>query len=338
MEIRDLKNLDKQVVGCTCYNTANQKWCVIIEVYSDYCVVRDVVNKAISEERRENLYPLAENVQTQGYGLDLCHEIVEDIKYPYYCPADDTNYYDFEVVKKRKPNDIIEVVKKTKQDDIKDEVEEDIKEDEVEEAEYANVRIDRKNVRTILDTIIKGLETEFNEEFLHNSGEMSPKFIRDAIYGMYDPEDDITLQEIFSLYNDNALYGVVCDLFNEHFLHICQNNLITLDLMKAIDQTTLETLLEEVNSLGYPVLDKIYHNDTEAIKEYRKKLGIDVLIDKHLKKTYKVKGTITQRYIVEVQASNWQEAKKKAMEDLSEPILPTNCNFVESIIELKNWK
>lgn len=326
MEIGKLKNLDKQVVGCSCYNTANAKWCDIIEVYSDYCVVRDVVTKAIYEERRENLYPLAENVVTRDYGLDLCHEIVEDIQYPYYCPADDENYYDFEVVKK------------TKQDDTKDEVKEDIKEDEVEEVEYANVRIDRKNVRTILDTIIKGLETEFNEEFLHNSGEMSPKFIRDAIYGMYDPEDDITLQEIFSLYNDNALYGVVCDLFNEHFLHICQNNLITLDLMKAIDQTTLETLLEEVNSLGYPVLDKIYHNDTEAIKEYRKKLGIDVLIDKHLKKAYKVKGTITQRYIVEVQASNWQEAKTKAMEDLSEPILPTNCNFVESIIELKNWK
>lgn len=335
MEIGKLKNLDKQVVGCSCYNTANAKWCDIIEVYSDYCVVRDVVTKAIYEERRENLYPLAENVVTRDYGLDLCHEIVEDIQYPYYCPADDENYYDFEVVKKTKQDDTKDEVK----EEIKeDEVEEDIKEDEVEKVEYANVRIDRKNVRTILDTIIKGLETEFNEEFLHNSGEMSPKFIRDAIYGMYDPEDDITLQEIFSLYNDNALYGVVCDLFNEHFLHICQNNLITLDLMKAIDQTTLETLLEEVNSLGYPVLDKIYHNDTEAIKEYRKKLGIDVLIDKHLKKAYKVKGTITQRYIVEVQASNWQEAKTKAMEDLSEPILPTNCNFVESIIELKNWK
>lgn len=318
--------MDKYVVGCSCYNMVNAKWCDIIEVYSDYCVVRDVVTKAIYEERRENLYPLAENVVTRDDGLDLCHEIDEDIQYPYYCPADDSNYYDFEVVKK------------TKQDDTKDEVEEDIKEDEVEEAEYANVRIDRKNVRTILDTIIKGLETEFNEEFLNNSGEMSSKFIRDAIYGMYDPEDDITLQEIFSLYNDNALYSVVCDLFNEHFLHICQNNLITLDLMKAIDQITLETLLDEVNSLSNPVLDKIYHNDTEAIKEYRKKLGIDVLIDKHLKKTYKVKGTITQRYIVEVQASNWQEAKKKAMEDLSEPILPTNCNFVESIIELKNWK
>ena len=291
--------MDKQVVGCSCYNMVNAKWCDIIEVYSDYCVVRDVVTKAIYEERRENLYPLAENVVTRDDGLDLCHEIDEDIQYPYYCPADDSNYYDFEVVKK------------TKQDDTKDEVEEDIKEDEVEEAEYANVRIDRKNVRTILDTIIKGLETEFNEEFLHNSGEMSSKFIRDAIYGMYDPEDDITLQEIFSLYNDNALYGVVCDLFNEHFLHICQNNLITLDLMKAIDQTTLETLLEEVNSLGYPVLDKIYHNDTEAIKEYRKKLGIDALMDKYLKKTYKVKGVIAKKYIVEVQASNWGKPRKR---------------------------
>lgn len=318
--------MDKQVVGCSCYNMVNAKWCDIIEVYSDYCVVRDVVTKAIYEERREDLYPLAENVVTRDDGLDLCHEIDEDIQYPYYCPADDSNYYDFEVVKK------------TKQDDTKDEVEEDIKEDEVEEAEYANVRIDRKNVRTILDTIIKGLETEFNEEFLHNSGEMSSKFIRDAIYGMYDPEDDITLQEIFSLYNDNALYSVVCDLFNEHFLHICQNNLITLDLMKAIDQTTLETLLDEVNSLSNPVLDKIYHNDTEAIKEYRKKLGIDALMDKYLKKTYKVKGVIAKKYIVEVQASNWREAKKKALDELDETFLKDSCNFIESKPIIVNWK
>ena len=335
MERKNYKNLDKQVVGCRCYNIASGKWCDIIEVYSDYCVVRDVVTKAIYEERRENLYPLAENVVTRDYGFDLCHEIVEDIQYPYYCPADDENYYDFEVVKKTKQDDTKDEVK----EEIKeDEVKEEIKEDEVEEAEYAYVRIDRKNVRTILDTIIKGLETEFNEEFLHNSGEMSPKFIRDAIYGMYDPEDDITLQEILALFNDNTLYNVVCDLFDEHFLHICQCNLITPDLMKAIDQKTLEFLVDDVNSLDYDVLDKIYHNDTRTIEDYRRKFGIDVMIDKHLKKTYKVKGTITQRYIVEVQASNWQEAKKKAMEDLSEPILPTNCNFVESIIELKNWK
>ena len=282
-------------------------------------MVRDESDNVIHDEWREHLYPIFEGVWTLANKDDVCYEINKGVDYPFYCPAEDENYYNFELEDKPKENT-------------------ENKMEEAKEAEYANVRIDRKNVRTILDTIIKGLETEFNEEFLHNSGEMSPKFIRDAIYGMYDPEDDITLQEIFSLYNDNALYGVVCDLFDEHFLHICQNNLVTLDLMKAIDQTTLETLLEEVNSLGYPVLDKIYHNDTEAIKEYRKKLGIDVMIDKHIKKTYRVKGTITQRYIVEVQASNWQEAKTKAMEDLSEPILPTNCNFVELIIELKNWK
>lgn len=319
MERKNYKNLDKQVVGCRCYNIASDKWCKILETYVDYCVVRDESDNVIHDEWREHLYPIFEGVWTLANKDDVCYEINKGVDYPFYCPAEDENYYNFELEDKPKENT-------------------ENKMEEAKEAEYANVRIDRKNVRTILDTIIKGLETEFNEEFLHNSGEMSPKFIRDAIYGMYDPEDDITLQEIFSLYNDNALYGVVCDLFDEHFLHICQNNLVTLDLMKAIDQTTLEPLLEEVNSLGYPVLDKIYHNDTEAIKEYRKKLGIDVMIDKHIKKTYRVKGTITQRYIVEVQASNWQEAKTKAMEDLSEPILPTNCNFVELIIELKNWK
>lgn len=317
MEIGELKNLDKQVVGCSCYNMVNAKWCDIIEVYSDYCVVRDVVTKAIYEERRENLYPLAENVVTRDYGSDLCYEIIDSIQYPYYCPADDDNYYDFEAVKK------------TKQDNTKN---------EVKEAEYANVRIDRKNVRTILNSIIEGMEKTFNEVFIKYSGKISPKFIGDAIYGMYNPDDDTSLQKIFGLFNNHTLFEVVNDLFNEHFLHVCQNILITTELMKALDQRAIEELVENINCLDYSELDKIYNNDTETIAEYRKKLGIDVLIDKHLKKTYKVKGTITQRYIVEVQASNWQEAKKKAMEDLSEPILPTNCNFVESIIELKNWK
>ena len=222
-----------------------------------------------------------------------------------------------------------EAVKKTKQDNTKN---------EVKEAEYANVRIDRKNVRTILNSIIAGMEKTFNEVFIKYSGKISPKFIGDAIYGMYNPDDDTSLQKIFGLFNNHTLFEVVNDLFNEHFLHVCQNILITTELMKALDQRAIEELVENINCLDYSELDKIYNNDTETIAEYRKKLGIDVLIDKHLKKTYKVKGTITQRYIVEVQASNWQEAKKKAMEDLSEPILPTNCNFVESIIELKNWK
>lgn len=320
MERKNYKNLDKQVVGCRCYNIASGKWCDILETYVDYCVVHDEDNNLIHNESREHLYPIFEGVWTLANKDDVCYEINKGVDYPFYCPADDENYYNFELEDKPKPKENTEN-----------------KMEEAKEAEYANVRIDRKNVRTILDTIIKGLETEFNEEFLHNSGEMSPKFIRDAIYGMYDPEDDITLQEILALFNDNTLYDVVCDLFDEHFLHICQCNLITPDLMKAIGQKTLEFLVDDVNSLDYDVLDKIYHNDTRTIEDYRRKFGIDVMIDKHLKKTYKVKGTIAQRYVVEVRASNWQEAKKKAMGDLSEPFLPTNCKLVDEIVELKNW-
>lgn len=316
MERKNYKNLDKQVVGCRCYNMASDRWCEILETYVDYCVVRDEYNNVIHNESREHLYPIFEGMWTSANKDDVCYEIIKDVDYPFYCPADDENYYNCELEYKPKTENKME---------------------EAKEAEYANVRIDRKNVRTILDAIIKGLETEFNENFLNNSGEMSPAFIHDAIYGMYDPEDDTTLQEIFALYNDNTLYGVVCDLFDEHFLHICQNNLITPELMKAIDQKTLEFLVDDANSLDYDVLDRIYHNDAKTIEEYRKELGIDVMIDKHLKKSYKVKGTITQRYIVEVRASNWQEAKKKAMEDLSKPIPSTNCNFVESIVEPKNW-
>lgn len=323
MEMRELKNLDKQVAGCRCYNTANEKWCDIVEVYSDYCVVRDVVTKAIYEEKRENLYPLAENVVTREYGLDLCYEIIDDIEYPYFCPAADSNFYDFEVVEKTKQND-----------DTKEEV----KEDEVNEDNPVSVSINRANVRIILNTIIEGMERTFNESFIKYSGKVSTQFIWDAIYGMYNPKDDTSLQNIFNLFNNHISVEVVNDLFNEHFLHPCQNNLITPELMKALDQKTIEELVENINCLDYDVLDKIYRNDTETIKEYRKKFGIDVLMNKHLKKTYKVKGTITQRYIVEVQASNWQEAKKKAMEDLTQPIPTANCNFVESIIEPKNWR
>lgn len=332
MEMRELKNLDKQVAGCRCYNTANEKWCDIVEVYSDYCVVRDVVTKAIYEEKRENLYPLAENVVTREYGLDLCHEIIDDIEYPYFCPAADSNFYDFEVVEKTKQDD------DTKEEEVKEEVKEDeVNEDEVNEDNPVSVSINRANVRIILNTIIEGMEKTFNESFIKYSGKVSTQFIWDAIYGMYNPKDDTSLQNIFNLFNNHISVEVVNDLFNEHFLHPCQNNLITPELMKALDQKTIEELVENINCLDYDVLDKIYRNDTETIKEYRKKLGIDVLMDKHLKKTYKVKGTITQRYIVEVQASNWQEAKKKAMEDLTQPIPTANCNFVESIIEPKNW-
>lgn len=331
MEMRELKNLDKQVAGCSCYNTANEKWCDIVEVYSDYCVVRDVVTKAIYEEKRENLYPLAENVVTREYGLDLCYEIIDDIEYPYFCPAADSNFYDFEVVEKAKQDD-----------DTKEEVKEEVKEDEVNEDEVnednpVSVSINRANVRIILNTIIEGMEKTFNEVFTKYSGKVSTQFIWDAIYGMYNPKDDTSLQNIFNLFNNHISVEVVNDLFNEHFLHPCQNILITPELMKALDQKTIEELVENINCLDYDVLDKIYRNDTETIKEYRKKFGIDALMNKHLKKTYKVKGTITQRYIVEVQASNWQEAKKKAMEDLTQPIPTANCNFVESIIEPKNW-
>lgn len=320
MERKNYKNLDKQVVGCMCYNMAKDKWCKILETYVDYCVVRDQDNYIIHDELREHLYPIFEGVWTLANKDDVCYEINKDVDYPFYCPADDENYYGCELEHKPKKNTENTMEK-------------------VKEAEYANVSIDRKNVRNVLDTLIKGLEDVFYKEFVPDDcGLFKPTFIKDAIYGMYDTEDDTTLQEIFNLYNDNTPYSVVCDLFDEHFLHICQNNLITPELMKAIDKKTLELLMDDVNCLDYDVLDKIYHNDTETIEEYRKKLGIDAMIDKHLKKTYKVKGIISQRYVVEVRASNWEEAKKKAMEDLSKPILSANCNFVESFIEPKNWE
>lgn len=320
MEKKNYKNLDKQVVGCMCYNMAKDKWCKILETYVDYCVVRDQDNYIIHDELREHLYPIFEGVWTLANKDDVCYEINKDVDYPFYCPADDENYYGCELEHKPKENT-------------------ENKMEEAKEAEYANVSIDRKNVRNVLDTLIKGLEDVFYKEFVPDDcGSFKPTFIKDAIYGMYDTEDDTTLQEIFNLYNDNTPYSVVCDLFDEHFLHICQNNLITPELMKAIDKKTLELLMDDVNCLDYDVLDKIYHNDTETIEEYRKKLGIDAMIDKHLKKAYKVKGIISQRYVVEVRASNWQEAKKKAMEDLSEPFLPTNCKFVDEIVEPKNWE
>lgn len=318
METKNLKNLDKQAVGCRCYNIANDKWCKILETYVDYCVVRDEDNNVIHDECREHLYPIADNVVTSANKDVVCYEISNDLDYPYYCPADDENYYGVEVEEIIPQNNTKEKVK---------------------ESNNINVSIDRKGASAILETIIKGLETEFNEAFLNNdSGKMSTAFIHDAIYSMYNPNDESTLQKIFALYNDNTLFGVVCDLFNEHFMHVCQNTLITTELIKAIDQTTLETLLEEVNSLDYPVLDKIYHNDMETINEYRKKLGIDAMIDKHLKKSYKVKAVIVRKFVIEVDAKNWQEAKKKALEELDKPFLSNSCNFVEAEPKIVNWK
>ena len=321
METKDLKNLDKQVVGCRCYNVANDRWCVIMEVYSAYCVVRDESDNVIYNERREHLCPIFEGMWTSANKDDVCYEINNDVDYPFYCPADDMNYYGCELEHKPEPKENTEN-----------------KMEEAKEVQYANVRIDRKAAPAILETIIKGLETEFLEEFLPVDKEMSTDFIFYAIYKLYNPEDESSLQKIFALYNNNTLYSVVCDLFDEHFLHICQNNLITPELMKAIDQTTLESLLEEVNCLDYPVLDKIYHNDMETINEYRKKLGIDALIDKHLKKSYKVKAVIVRKFVIDVDAKNWQEAKKKALEDLDKPIPSDNCNFVESEPKIVNWK
>ena len=321
METKDLKNLDKQVVGCRCYNVANDKWCVIMEAYSDYCVVRDESDNVIHNEWREHLYPIFEDMRTSANKDDVCYEINKDVDYPFYCPADDENYYGCELEHKPNPKENTEN-----------------KMEEVKEVQYANVRIDRKAASAILETIIKGLETEFLEEFLPVDKEMSTDFIFYAIYKLYNPEDESSLQKIFALYNNNTLYSVVCDLFDEYFLNVCQDTLITTELMKAIDQTTLESLLEEVNCLDYPVLDKIYHNDMETINEYRKKLGIDALIDKHLKKSYKVKAVIVRKFVIDVDAKNWQEAKKKALEDLDKPIPSDNCNFVESEPKIVNWK
>ena len=321
MERKNFKNLDKQVAGCRCYNIASDKWCDILETYVDYCVVHDEDNNLIHNESREHLYPIFEGVWTLANKDDVCYEINKGVDYPFYCPADDENYYGCELEHKPKPKENTEN-----------------KMEEAKEANNINVSIDRKDASAILETIIAGLETEFNEAFLHNSGKMSTEFIHDAIYSMYDSNDESTLQEIFGLYNDNTLFGVVCDLFNEHFLNVCQNTLITTELMKAIDQTTLESLLEKVNCLDYPVLDKIYHNDMETINEYRKKLGIDAMIDKHLKKSYKVKAVIVRKFVIDVNAKNWQEAKKKALEDLDKPITPDNCNFVEAEPKIVNWK
>ena len=66
METKDLKNLDKQVVGCRCYNMANDKWCEILETYVNYCVVRDEYNNGIYNEWREHLYPIFEGMRTSA--------------------------------------------------------------------------------------------------------------------------------------------------------------------------------------------------------------------------------------------------------------------------------
>lgn len=62
METKNYKNLDKQVVGCRCYDIARDKWCYILETHVDYCVVHDEDNDLIHNESREHLYPIFEGV------------------------------------------------------------------------------------------------------------------------------------------------------------------------------------------------------------------------------------------------------------------------------------
>ena len=170
MERKYFKNLDKQVVGRRCYNVANDKWCVIMKVYSDYCVVRDEDDNVIYDEWREHLHPIAENLITSNKDV-VCYEVHKGADYPYYCPADDKNYYSAELE----------------------------------------------------------------------------------------------------------------------------------DTSKGNAETSTKT-------------------------------------NKYLKKSYKVKAVIVRKFVVEVDAKNWQEAKKKALEDLGKPIPSDNCNSMGVEPKIVNWK
>lgn len=98
METKNLKNLDKQVAGCVCYNTSKGEWVSIVEVKDSECIVENE-NGGIYWEERNVLYPKAEKLHVANdKNLNVCYEVSKDVDYRFYCPETDENLYEFEVI------------------------------------------------------------------------------------------------------------------------------------------------------------------------------------------------------------------------------------------------
>lgn len=299
MRTENLKNLDKQVVGCDCYNTANDEWVTIVKVYENLCTVKTCGDNKVYEANRAYLYPEVEGLKYDRWAV--CYEVDKRYRYPYYCPKLDKNLYE---------NEISEVEGRL--------------DENTGEGQMTNVNINKDRVHFILDSIIRGLEDVFSTQFILDEEErIEPTFIGDALYQI------TSLQGVFDILNNNTPAGVVSELFNKHFIPTCRKHLLTPEQEKELSPKQLEHLVDDMNGLGYPVLNKIYCEDKEAIEECRKDLGID-----SVKKNYKVNATFTHKYIVEVEAKDAEEAKEKAYSSLLEFPVPDNCNLQESIPEV----
>lgn len=299
MRTENLKNLDKQVVGCDCYDTANDEWVTIVKVYENLCTVKICGDNNVYEVNRAHLYPEVEGLGYDGWAV--CYEVDKRYRYPYYCPKLDKNLYE---------NEVSEVEGKRNENTGKGQV--------------MNVDINNDKVPFILDSIIRGLEDVFSTQFILNEEErIEPTFIGDALYQI------TSLQRVFDILNNNTPAGVVSELFNKYFIPTCRKHLLTPEQEKELSSKQLEHLVDDLNGLDYPVLNKIYCGDKEAIEGCRKELGID-----SVKKTYKVNATFTRYYSVEVEAKDEREAKEKAYSSLLEFPVPSNCSLLSSIPEV----
>ena len=311
-----LKNSDKQVVGATAYDVERYCWGTIRSVSED-AITLETKEGTLYTTERSAVYPLAENLRlAHERNLLICYEMCYGIEYPYYCPEYDEGEYEYEVV--------------------------DITENNTEkESQVMKLSIADKNARDMADMLINALaDTYFDAYGYPLQNEYDVAFIRTYIDRIYNSFSDaeLKIQEIYKGLKYGDLKSYVDEIFNEEVLHTCQLKLLDNWLLKKLSTDEIETIYDKINSLDRVVLLGIYNDENDLVKTYKEKLGINELAKKFLPKKYKVKCIAVSKYEVEVTASDFESAKKKA-EDSLKSATPTisNATLVEQKVKAKNW-
>lgn len=338
MDYNKFKNLDKQIAGVKCYDVLKYVWGTIKEECGNSLLVENEDGTTYFADR-ENIYPIAENLRLDRDREELiCYEISNDIDSPYYCPEYDEDEDDFEVV------DITKTFKGKALESIDNNksIEEStsIMANNASNENIININVGKKNARLMVDMLIATLEQLYREDYAKTydiDEEAVPNiyFVRnyiDRIFDKYKDNPEIGVKEVYRPLETLTLYDYLTEIFTEEVLHTCQRTLIGEDNMKSMTSDVLETYIDKVNSLEDSELLDIYNQDNEIISGIRVRLGIDKCF-----KAYKVKCEVVQKYIVEVKAASWDEAKRKALADMNKTDKPNNCRLINSTSKVKNW-
>ena len=333
MDFNKFKNLDRQVKGINCYDYNKAAWVIIREICGENAQVENESGTIYIQER-STLYPIAEGLRLDRDREQLiCYEIDKDIDYPYYCPEYDENENDFEVV------DITKTFKSKALESIDNNkpIEETTSNDNL-----ISINVGKKNARLMVDMLIASLEQLYRRnyaEYYDVDEEAVPNiyFVRnyiDRLYDTYKDNPEVGVSEVYKALETFTLEDYLDEIFTEEVLHNCHRVIITEDLMESLPNTELEDLIDKVNSLEDAELLLIYNGDVQTIEKYQKDFDIKELRMRYLSKIYKIKCEVVQKYIVEVEATNEEEANQMALADLDKVDKPNNCIFVESYPKL----